>query len=235
MNADRLKQSFLRGFILFLVITAAIALFAVLKGEFDEQTFKALASSFTISAASICSMACAAYVEKHRARRAGLLGIACASLAALMMLLGIWEVVHNGQFWKTTLILCVLATASAHLFLLRLPQLDRCHEWVQNLSSILISLLAFIIILAIWTEIDTDEYFRMMTALSIVVVLCTLTIPILMKMRSDNEQYPSKLKPAQASPLLLYPQADDIYTDTQGIRYRLVRLKGEGSNSHPNP
>ena len=65
MNYKEIKKLFLWLFLGFLVLTALVGIISVLSGEFGEVQFKVLATCLTISAASICSMACAALIEKR--------------------------------------------------------------------------------------------------------------------------------------------------------------------------
>jgi len=83
------RKSFLRIFILFLVLTALVAVVSVLSGEFGELQMKILGTCLTISTASIVSMACAAFIEKKKFRRLGLLGITLSVAAGSMAIIGI--------------------------------------------------------------------------------------------------------------------------------------------------
>ena len=89
MNPENAKRIFLKLFIGFLSLTATIAILSVLSGDFDEFQLKILASSFSISAASICSMSCAAFVEKKKKKELGILGGTFSAIAAAFVIIGI--------------------------------------------------------------------------------------------------------------------------------------------------
>ena len=166
-----------------MILTALIAIFCVLSGDFGEFEVKVLASTFMVSAASICSMSCAALIEKRRKRGFGLAGMACAAIAALMLISGMWLEIDDELYWKSAITAVVLAAASAHAFLLILPDLDFNHRWTQIASAISIGILAVQIMVAVWGEIDSEGYYKVLAVVSIIVVLLTLVVPILMKMR----------------------------------------------------
>ena len=66
MDYSEIRKLALKIFIGFLGLTAVIAIISVLAGQFGELQWKILGTTFTISAASICSMSCAAFIEKKK-------------------------------------------------------------------------------------------------------------------------------------------------------------------------
>ena len=78
MNSRELKRTLLKVFVGFLSLTAAIAILSVLTGEFGAFQVKVLATTMTISAASICAMSCAAFIEIRRKKVLGTIGIGFA-------------------------------------------------------------------------------------------------------------------------------------------------------------
>jgi len=219
MNPLSAKKTFLKLFIGFLVLTAAIAVFCVLAGDFGDFELRVLASTFSISAASICSMACAAFIEQRKQWLAGTAGIACSSLAAVLIVAGVWIEVAEDAYWKTALSLVVLAVGAAHAFLMLLPRLKQGLVWTQVMASVFIALLAISIIGGMWAEIDDEGFFRLIAVLSIVVVLFTLTIPILMKI--------GKAPVSKFQRLVLTENPDGSYSDASGIKYQVKRMEDD--------
>ncbi|SVC63661.1 uncharacterized protein METZ01_LOCUS316515 [marine metagenome] len=202
-----------------MVSTALIAIFFVLSGDFGEFELKVLATTFTISAASICSMSCAAFIEKRKKREFGLAGMTCAAIAALMLISGMWFEISGEVYWKSAITFIVLAVALAHAFLLILPDLDFNHRWTQLASPISIGILAIQIIVAVWNEIDSEGYFKLLAVVSIIVVLLTLVVPILMKMRKGVDE--------AIETLLLSKHEDGTYIDNQGNMYEVEKINTE--------
>lgn len=221
MNPADAKRLLLKLFIGFLGITAFVAILSVLSGDFGEFQLKVLATTFSISAASICSMSCAAFIERKRKRGLGMLGMVCCAGAAAMVVGGVWLEVGEEIYWKSTVSLIVTAVGFAHAFLLALPGLDTKHRWVQTASTLFIAILAVQIVVAVWAEINDAGYFKLLAVVSIIVVLLTLVIPILMKIRKGGESSPKTL--------LLTEAGDGTYVDQQGALYQVTRIDGSGS------
>src|SRR5882672_819710 len=136
MNLPGVRKILLWSFIGFLSLSALIAIFSVLSHEFGETQIKVLATTFTISAASICAMSCAAFAEKRKMTFVGLAGIAFAASAAVTTVICIWGQVGEEYYWKTVITLIVLAVGFSHALLLWIPGLASGHRWTQVASSI---------------------------------------------------------------------------------------------------
>jgi len=224
MDYGAVRKLSLQVFIGFLTLTAAIAIISVLSGSFGDFQVKVLISTFSISAAAICSMAYAAFVERRNGRWLGLSGITASVVAALLVIVGAWAEVDDADFWKATVTVIVVAAALAHSMLLALPRLSAAHRWVQVAAAFAIALLSFMIVMAVWGEIDEDVYYRALAAVSIVVVLLTLTIPILVRLGSIDA-----VDGASHETLELTRVEGDIYAAPDGRRFE-VRLLDADSN-----
>lgn len=216
MNYTDIKKLSLKVFVGFLGLTAVIAIISVLSGEFGELQWKILATTFTISAASICAMSCAAFIEKRKLLKLGLSGIFLSIIAAALVIFGIWPEIDSDQYWKTTASVGVFAVALAHAFLLVLPQLNDKQKWFQLVSAVSICILAALIVNAVWFEIEEEEYYRMLAVVAIIVALETLVTPILMKLQKPN--------PRQIEQLILKKIEDNIYMDSTGKKYELREM-----------
>ncbi len=217
MNATSIRKSLLWVFIGFLTITAVLAIVAVLSGEFGDFQVKTLVTTFSISVASICSMACAAYMERRKNKPLGFSGIGISVAAAAVVIAGIWLEMEEDEYWKTAGSLVVFAIGSAHALLLLIPKLPARYQWTQVASTVSIVILGLQIAAAIWGEIDDEGYYRILAAVSIVVVLFTLLIPILMRMGKKDPVLPS-------SKLVLEAQDDGTYVDESGTAYRVTEI-----------
>jgi hypothetical protein len=216
MHYSDIRKLFLWIFLGFLVLTALVGIISVLSGEFGKIQVKILGTCLTISAASICSMACAAFMEKRRRRWLGLSGILLSIITAALVIIGIWPEIESDEYWKTTGTLAVFAVAFAHGFLLLLPTLDDHHKWIQVVTSVSIGILALQLAIAIWGEIDSETYFRFVGVTAILVVLETLVIPILIKFRQGDGN--------EIKQLVLQCVREDVYEDASGKRYQVSRI-----------
>lgn len=194
MNYSNIKNLLLCGFIGFLVLTALVAIVAVFSESFGETQKRILATTFTISIASICAMASAAFIERRRLVALGMAGIASSALGGILLLLGIWNILLSDISFKVTATLITMSLAFAHGFLLALPKLDKRHYWVQAVTAITIGLLATQIIVALWIEIENVIYYRYLAVVAILAGLETLIIPILFKLRREIKEQPPELQ-----------------------------------------
>jgi hypothetical protein len=219
MNYAEIKKRSLNIFLGFLGLTALIAILSVLTGEFGGIQWKILATTLSISAASICSMSCAAFIERRKLVPVGLAGIALSVCAAILLIGGVWPEIGSETYWKTAITFGILAVAFAHAFLLLIPRLDVSRAWMQTASAVCIGTLALLIIAAVWGEIDNDGYLRMLTVVAIVVGLETLSIPILVKLQATNGQ--------GSESLVLERVSENIYKDASGRTYELREINPE--------
>jgi hypothetical protein len=216
MNTVFLRQLSLRGFIGFLILTALIAVVTVLVGRFGDLQGKILASSFSVSIASICAMSGAVFMESRGPRWLGLTGIVIALLGLLLLNLGLWFEPGNWTFWKIVFVFVVVSLGLAHGFLLQLPNLNMAYKWVQPLSAISIALLVALISGALISEWSGDWLWRVMTVVAIVVVLCSALIPILLRLGVTST---TRIK------LVLELLENGLYQSTDGRRFEVRELE----------
>lgn len=209
----------LKVFIGFLALTALIAIVSVLCGDMGEIQMKILGTTFTISAASICSMSCAAFIEMRKRRRLGLTGILLSLISAILVIIGIWLSMEEDIYWKITGTVLIAAVAFAHVFLILLPKLEEKQKWIQTVSIYSIGILAIQIAVAVWGEIENDDYYRFLTVVAIIVGLGTLVIPILMKLRGGQG--------STKGLLVLENIEGEMYKDSLGKVYRVKEIDTE--------
>ena len=214
MSSLEAKRLFLKLFAGFLLLTAVLAIFSVLRGEFGQFQVKVLITTFSISAASICSMSCAAFIEKRKQKGLGFLGIVLSIQAAAFACGGFWMGVSNGNYWRTTITLVVVSAGFAHAFLLSLPDLEPKYRWAQKVAAGLIAVLAIQIIVSFWGEIENENHYRFLAAVSILVVLMTLVVPILMKMGG-----------VPVERMVLTKRPDGTFVDEAGETYRVAKVE----------
>lgn len=221
MNYTAIRKTSLKIFLGFLGLTALVAIVSLLSGEFGHLQVKVLATSVAISAASICLMSCAAFIEKKRLVGLGISGIILSVVSAILLIAGMWLEIDIEGYWETAITFIIAAVAFALAFLLVLPELDDGQKWVQRVSSVSIGILALQIAVAVWAQTDNEVYNRLLGVVAIIVGLETLAIPMLMKLRKGNGQERQKL--------VLEKLEGDIYTDSTGKQYQLKEINSEES------
>jgi len=241
MNYTNARKLFLKGFLGFLILTAVMAIISILTNTFGELQAKILATSSIISAASILSMACAAFLERKKLPWLGFAGIAMAVAAALVSIVAIWAEIDNRELIRVIMTLVVAAVGFAHGFLLVLPSLDRNQQWIQKSSSVIIATLAIMLIAIIWGDFESEWYARVLSVMGILAALVTLTVPLMMKLRKENSEHengdhensePGNVEMengAQESidtqkTLTLKKTEDGFYIDSEGNKYRVEEV-----------
>lgn len=218
MDERALRRTLLWLFLGCLGVSALLAIGAVLNGKFGELELRIVASSSTISGASICAMACAAFRERERGRRLGTIGIALACVAAALLLLLIWRDGHDRPLNELTLVIAICAVATAHAQLLWLPRLAERHRWAQFAAVGAIGLLALLLTSVILGDADSEGMLRSTIVVGIVVALLTLAVPILWKIGSVGSEAGTA-----AERLVLHRAPDGGWVDATGARYDVQR------------
>ncbi len=233
-NISEVRRVLLKVFIGFLSLTAMVAVISLLSHQFGQTEIKVLVTTFAISAGSICAMSCAAFLERNGPRAMGMTGILTAGITVGLVVNGVWSKITQDTYWKTAFTVGVVAVGIAHGCLLRLPKLAPHHRWIQNASSILVTLLAGQVIVPVWGHIDDQGYYRWMAAVSVVLVLLTLVIPICHRLGAEakndsssnsreNEQTSTQL-PAR---LDLQQVAGTLFADATGRSYQVTAINTE--------
>lgn len=178
---------------------------------------KIILTTLTISGASICGMACFAFIEKRGLAPLGLLGVACAVIAAAMGILAIWNAENIGAtYGKITFTFIIAAAALAHIFLLHIPTLPPTSRWNQYALILFDLILAGQITYAMWAQVSSSGFYRIMDVLTVFVVLFTLIIPICSRLAGKD--------PTPGDSLVLDHESADIYRARDGQRYRVTKV-----------
>lgn len=216
MNISQFKRLSLGSLIGFLSLSALIAIGALLSGEFGSTQIKVILTTLTISGASICAMACSAFIEKRGGSGVGMVGIICAAVAAGLTIGGIWGEAGNEIYWKTAVTTIIISAALAHGLLLLIPVLPSAYRWSQGLLALTVVVLASLVIVAVWGEISVAGYYRLVGVVAVLVVLLTLIVPICSRLGTAA--------PRETTDLALTREEGDVYRDAVGQRYRVTKI-----------
>jgi len=219
MTSSSLKRICLWSLIGFLSASALLAVVCLLLGDFGEVQVKIILSTLTISGASLCGMACSAFVEKTRWIWPGGVGIFFAAATALLVLLGIWAELNFDDYWKWTASFAVVAVFLAHALLLHIPTLAPAYGLVRRGLNICLAILVLQILSVIWLDASSSFFFRSMGAVAVIALLLTLVIPICARLAGGAVTMRDRL--------LLTQDEGDIFHDEQGRRYRVTSLSAE--------
>lgn len=221
MQTSDLRRVFLWLFLACLGLTAVLAIGALLADSFGELQARVLATSASVSAASFCAMAGAAYRERGRLPWLGSAGIGLDVVALGAALVAIWSEEPGDRQVEVTVLIAVWAAAAAHAQLLTLPRLQASFGWVQVLCLAAIATLAALISFMVLERIDSEAMGRAIGIASIVVTLLTLTVPILWKIGGGASPTDAA---GTADELALRRGIDGVWVDRAGVRYEVRRV-----------
>lgn len=182
-----IKRAFLVSLIASLSISALIAIFVFLIGDFGETEIKLLLTTLTIGGYSLTGLCSSVLYDRRKYISLAFSGIIVSVLGFLITVGTIWDIVEFDDIWKSVIIFIILAFSIAHSSLLLLARSDK------NLAnSSLTATIVFIIIVALMliylvlVEFDNvDEfYYRLLGVFAVLDILGTIVTPILKKFNS---------------------------------------------------
>ena len=183
-----MKRKFLHLFIGSIAISALTGIGLIALGNFGETEVKILMTSFVISAASLCGVACGALLERSRSNPIAVSGIGLALIAAVVLISGIWFEFRSEVFWKSSATVSIFAIATSHLSLLLLAQLSQRFQWAVVCAFVIVSALSLLISIMIWGEIDSEGLIRLMGILAVLSAAISILIPIFHRLSKDDLQ-----------------------------------------------
>jgi hypothetical protein len=200
MDQTSLSRRFLRLFLVFLILTALLAISIVLFEDRNQTRWRILGTSSVISVASVAAMACAAFRERGQLRWLGNVGMSLCFAAAAGIVVAIWDFVQDETYGRFLGCLSTVAGFTALGQLLWLMPLIRPHRWVQKATTYTIAVLTMLICVQIAARI-TDAAILW--------------------------QLGRRAGGAAQRRLLLSHERDDIWTDGAGRRYSVRPLLGD--------
>ncbi|MCS7007306.1 MAG: hypothetical protein RMM28_08080 [Thermoleophilia bacterium] len=173
-----------------LVVAAAVALAAVLRGGFSETDGRILVTLAALLYAGGTALSGLALIERGRAPLLAWAAVVAAPIALALMLWGIWSFVLDGEgddpdraAWSATLGLLAGLVATTALLLAR----SRLPLLLAACASALAALAAGLSIGGIWAEPESDAYVQLIASLWILAILAFFLVPVLQRFASAAE------------------------------------------------
>lgn len=175
MNPKRAALWFL---IVSVVLSAISGIIAIVSGTFGDIQARIILTTLTISAASLCALACGALWESGRAKALPKVGIILAMVTAVIFIVGIWAKISAEEFWKFAASIGIIAAATSHACLLSLATLASRFAWSRVAAFVAVYLLALLFIYLIYATPKGDTFVRILGVVSIVVAALTILTPV---------------------------------------------------------
>jgi len=217
----RVKKAFLYTLILSVVLSSILGVIAILGGTGQWFELKILLTTLTISAASICGLACGALLETRRGFALPVAGIIFALLGGLLFIFAIWVEPKSENFWKVAASILTLAVAFAHLSLLSMARLDERFRWAIYASYVFVMGVASLIISMILGEPAGEGLWRLLAIGAIGTAATTVLIPVFHWLSKNKNDEGTKAR-----------TASEIDEEIIALKARIVELERLKGSTH---
>ena len=152
-----------------IALSCLLGIYAVLAGHFGQFEGKVLATSISISLASVLAMASFAAWELPMARLPSRIGLIGSVAGCALVIVGFWTEPHNDPVWQVAASMCLVGLAGAHVSVLLLARLAPVHHWLRP-AAVAIDVMIVVATLALIWEIshESDAMLRGLAVLAIV-------------------------------------------------------------------
>jgi hypothetical protein len=198
-------------------VTALLGILAILSGRFGWFEIRVLLTTVTVAVASICGLACSAYLASGRAQILPIAGIALTLIAAVMIVMEIWVGVDSQMFTKLAASCAVFAVACAHLSLLSMARLADWFRWSLTAAHVVILGVASMIVLIILLEEHSSGMFQLLGVAAIIDAAITVIIPIFHRLSRD--EMAAQLEPPPFDPV------NDAECELKMLKARIAELE----------
>jgi hypothetical protein len=185
-----IRRLFLRTLVASLCLTAALAIGTLVFGEFDDTAARILLTTTFLSVASLLSLPAGVLLDQGRATRLAWAVLAASATGFTFAMVAVWAENDDDWAWKLALTLGLAAVAGAQAAAStsrQRPEDSRRLLWLYAAGIALSTLLAVLIAVAAWREIEDSDYYRLVGATAIAAVLATLLQPIVRRLEGPAQ------------------------------------------------
>jgi hypothetical protein len=178
------RRVFLLGLVGSMCATAALAIGILLFSEFDETAGRILGSTAALSFFSLLALPAGVLLDRGRFRAPAWASLVVSALGLVLVLLLLWvdwedDPEELGKSAMTVTALAVAGTQATATTARRREDDSRAVSALYALGAVLAFVLAAMVAVAVWAEIESAGFFRAVGALAVLVVLATLLQPVL--------------------------------------------------------
>jgi hypothetical protein len=174
----RMKKTLLYALIGSVALGALLGIVLVLLNTWGWFEIRVMLTTVIIASASLCGLACELSKTPLGLNLLPRSGLAITSVAAALMLLGMWTDIDSVAYWKVATCIAVFAVATVHVCLLSIARVPKRFFWFQWVAFQVVFALAALI-----------------AAHSIIVAAISIVIPILHRIGRLDAQRTEQLMP----------------------------------------
>ena len=209
-----LRRASLRVLLVSLAVSALMGIIALLSDDFDDTQEKLLLTAFSTFGVSAIMLSCGLAWERGLLGAVPPAGIFCGLVGCAIVLYAIWwQPDFENDFWlKAYFTEIMVAVAATHASLVSVSGVLRRFRWAVYMAYGLNLLAIFLTLLAIWSEIGEDGFWKFYGIVIVLLIAVTIAVPILRRLEDA---------PDDASP----PKRETLaarFCPSCGVRLRLL-------------
>ncbi|MDB4368783.1 hypothetical protein N9Z58_01470 [bacterium] len=197
-DSNNFKKPLLFALVISVAVGAVLGIGVVLLNNWGWYEVRVILTTLIIVIASLCGLACDLSKLPFGNNLLPRIGLCLTGITATLFLLGLWGVIESRIYWKSATCCLIVGFATVHICLLSIAKLVGRYRWVYTIGCQVILGLACILCVILIFEIESEEIFRPVAAISIVAAAITLLIPILHRLGKMNSKKQGLLMPVDA-------------------------------------
>lgn len=179
----------LRGVILAsIAIGAGVAIVALIGVEVGDAGWKIIGTAFSITGAALVALPSVAAWERKKLAWLPIVGVTTAIAGFALLVAGIWIQPDSEVLWKFPVTLIITAVAISGASLLEFARLGPRQHWVLTATRVMIGVVAFMLLLALWAEIGGSGYWRGFGVASVLLAASLASVPVLHRSSRGAEE-----------------------------------------------
>ncbi|MBT5319718.1 MAG: hypothetical protein HOL45_07400 [Chloroflexi bacterium] len=176
----------LQTLIVSVVVSAVLAIFSLLRGEFSDTDGQILVTALSVAAASMLTLANGVVMEQGRSRLVAAPAILVSILGFALLIVQIWTDFDSTDQIRLAVSAIFLGTMLTHWALVSITRLPSQHQWLQLIAYPSSGLLATLLIAAIWEKIEGSANVQITGVVGIVTVSVSIILPVLQRLSRDE-------------------------------------------------
>ena len=191
-DRDMSRVRMLRGVILAsIAIGAAVAIVALLGVEVGDTGWKIVGTAFSITGAALVALPPVAAWERDRLAWLPIVGVAASAVGFALVIAGIWIQPDSEVLWKIPVTFIITAVAISGTSLLEFARIEPRQHWVLTVTRVMLGVVALMLTVAIWGEIEGSGYWRGFGVASVLLAAFLASVPVLHRSsrRAERAEY----------------------------------------------
>jgi len=176
------KRTGLQVLIASVVVSAALAIFSLLRGEFSDTDGKILLTALSIAAASVLTLSNGIVLEQGRSRPVATLAIIVSVVGFGLLVVTIWNSFDIDELIKVAASTIFLGVTLTHWSLVSIARIPARFRLLQVAAFPLSGILATFLIAAVWGRVEGSQTAQIAGVIGILTVAITIILPVLQRL-----------------------------------------------------